>query len=169
MALKAPSKIGASTAHRPFQMALIVSAMSEKLMPRAASRSRRPSTKFDTVVFIFSHVPRMASRKPSLVFHRCTKAATRTAITATTARTGAETPPMAAPSFPKIPVPALAAALILLNAPASFTKPCMATPTLEMTVPMITRSGPMAATTRPMVMMAFFWLSSMPLSLSIKP
>ena len=36
--------------------------------------------------------------KFSLVFHKCTKAATSVAIIATTATTGAEMPPIAAPS-----------------------------------------------------------------------
>ena len=166
--LKAPSNTGARSSQKPFQIFLMVSTMSPKSMPRAESLSRMPSTKFDTASLIRCQVPRIASRNLSFVFHRCTKAATRMAITATTASTGAEMPPRAAPSFPMIPVPALMAVFILPTAPASFTKPCMATPILEMVVPMITRSGAIAATKSAIRMMTFRWLSSMPFSLSTK-
>ena len=91
--------------HSPSHMVFISWAISVKLIPRAASLSRTPSMNLETVPLIFSQVPMIASRNPSLVFQRCTKAATRTAITATMATTGAEIPLMAADSFPAIPVP----------------------------------------------------------------
>ena len=167
--LNAPSNIGARIVHKPSHTVLINAAISEKLIPRAESRSLTPSTNPLTAVLILSHVLMIASRNPSLVFHKCTNAATRTAITATTARTGAETPPRAAPSFPMIPWAPETAVFSFPKAPASFTKPCMAIPIFEIHVPRITRNGPRAATKSPTFRMAFLWLSDMPFSLSTKP
>ena len=136
--------------------------------PRAFSLSTMPWQKAWILLTIPFQMAVMAFRNSSLVSHRCLNAATRTAMTAITASTGAEMPPRAAPSLPKIPVPALTATPSFFTPVASFTKPCIATPTLEMTVPRITSSGPRAAMIRPMVSTALRWLSLMPFSLSTK-
>ena len=108
----------------------------------------------------------MASRKPSLVFHKCRKAAVSDAITATTATTGAEMPPKAAPSLPNSPVPPCTAILSLLKPFASCTKPFIAVPIFDIAVPKITRKGPSAATNRPIFNTICLVPSSMPFSLS---
>ena len=146
MALNAPSKTGARILQKPSQIFLIAEVISSKEMPRAESRSLIPSTKFDTVVLIFFHVPRIASRKLSFVFQRCTKAATRTAITATTASTGADMPPSAAPNLPRSPVPLDTAIFSLPNPFARLTNPFIALPVVDISLPRMIRNGPIAAT-----------------------
>ena len=137
-----------------------------KLKPRAFSRSTIPWQKVLTVSLMVFQVPMMASRNPSLVFHKCRKAATSVPMTATTATTGAEIPPMAAPSFPNSPVPPCTATFSLLKPFASCTNPFIAVPILAIVVPRITRNGPSAATKRPIFKTISRVPSSMPFNLS---
>ena len=153
MVFHTPSNTGASTSQKPFQIAFRVSVISEKLMPRSANRSLIPSMKAEILALIFSQVAMIASRNPSFVFHRCTNAAARAATAAMTAMTGADMPPNAAPSFPNSPEAPDTAVPSFCAPAASLTNPCMAIPTLEITVPMITSNGPTAATTAAMVTM----------------
>ena len=81
-------------------------------------------------------------------------------MTATTAMTGAEIPPSAAPSFPNRPDALLTFEARLATPFARDVKPLSAKPVLEMTVPSINSSGPMAATTAPILTM----VSLVPLS-----
>ncbi len=101
IAWNAPSRTGASREQKPFHTAESTSVISLKLKPSAFSLSTILWQKVLAVSLMVFHVLMMASRNPSLVFHKCRKAATSVPITATTATTGAEMPPIAAPSFPK--------------------------------------------------------------------
>ena len=167
--LNAPSNTGASRLQKPSHTAFSTSVMLLNSKPREFSRSTMPWQKLLTVSLICVHVAMMFSRKPSFVFHRCAKAAASTAITATIASTGALIPPMAAPSFPKIPVPLFTATISFLIPLAALAYAFMLFPTVDITVPRITRKGPRAAITSPMVMMVFRCASSMLFSLSTNP
>ena len=93
-------------------------------------------------------------------------AATSVPITATTAMTGAEMPPRAAPSFPNSPL-ALPTRVESSRMPlASELKPFNAVPAVDMVLPSTISSGPMAAARAATLRMVSLVLSSILLSLS---
>ena len=103
---------------------------------------------------------RMLFLKSSLVFHRFTKAATNTATIAITATTGAEIPPMAAPRVENaVFAPAIIVGTLLIKV--------IRLPTEDMTLPITTNKGPIAAATRATFTIVSFVAGSMALSLSI--
>ena len=108
----------------------------------------------------------MAVRNSSLVFQRCIKAAISVPITATTAMTGAEIPPRAAPSLPNSPVAPPTRVDSNRMPLASELKPFNAVPTVVMVLPSTMSSGPMAATRAATLRMVSLVLSSILLSLS---
>ena len=119
-----------------------------------------PEVSLSNVAFISSHIESMLFLKPSLVFHRCTNAAMSTAITATTATTGADIPPIAAPRVEKA---VLAPAIIVGTLLIKDIKP----PTDDMTFPITTNKGPIAAAARAIFTIVCFVAGSIALSLSI--
>ena len=137
-----------------------------KSKPRALSRwvswSQKPRT-FSTIPF---QMLVMAVRNSSLVFQRCMKAATSVPMTATTAITGAETPPSAAPSLPNSPVAPPTRVESSRMPFASELNPRRAVPTVDMVFPSTMSSGPMAAARAATLRMVSLVLSSMLLSLS---
>lgn len=163
----APVNTGASTLQNPFQIAFSTSVMFWKSKPKALIFSTISWQKPCTVVTIPFQISVMAVRNPSLVFHRFMKAATRTPITATTAMTGAEIPPRAAPSFPKMPLAPEMLVIRSLAPWASFTNPCIEEPVTEMIFPRIKRNGPRAATTRPILTISSLVAGSRAFNLSI--
>ena len=163
-----PSKIGARKLQRPFQRADTTSLKFWKSNPNAFSLSVMPCAKPLNTDLILSQMAIMLFLKSSLVLHKCTKAAANTAITATTATTGAEMPPMAAPTFPMMPDTPPALLIRLVSFSPSLLNACMATPTLDITVPSITRNGPKAATKSPILTMTCLVPSSRLFSQSTK-
>ena len=163
-----PSKTGARKLQSPFQIADTTSLKFWKSNPNAFSLSVMPCAKPLNTDLILSQMAIMLFLKSSLVLHRCTKAATSTARIATTATTGAEIPPIAAPTFPITPdkPPALETRLVILS--PSLLNVCMATPTLDITVPSITRKGPKVATKSPTFTMTCLVPSSRLFSQSTK-
>lgn len=143
--------------------------MSLKSKPRALSRwvswSQKPRT-FSTIPF---QMLVMAVRNSSLVFQRCIKAATSVPMTATTAMTGAEMPPRAAPSLPNSPVTPPTRVESSRMPLASELNPRRAVPTVDMVFPSTISSGPMAAARAATLRMVSLVLSSMLLSLSTNP
>ena len=134
--------------------------MDWKSKPRLFSLSVISWAKAAKVALMPSQMAVMAVRNSSLVLQRVINAATSVPMTATTAMTGAEIPPSAAPSFPNSP-DALPTFEARLATPfAREVKPLSAVPVLEMTVPSISSSGPMAATTAAILTM----VSLVPLS-----
>src|SRR5699024_3742569 len=131
----APVNTGASTLQNPFQMAFSTSVMFWKSKPRALIFSTISWQKPWTVATIPFQISVMAVRNPSLVFHRVIKAAVSVPRTATTAMTGAEMPPRAAPSFPKMPLAPEMLVTRSLAPWASFTNPCMVEPVTEIISP----------------------------------
>ena len=95
----------------------------------------------------------MELRKSSEVFHKCTKAATSVPTTATTATTGAEIPPMAAPSLVKIPEMPPTSVIKVDTALPTVENVVIMPPTDEMTLPMRSRAGPNAAINKPTLIM----------------
>ena len=151
--VKTPSNTGARKLQSPFQMADTTSLKFWKSNPKAFSLSVMPCAKPLNTDLILSQIAIMLFLKSSLVLHRCTKAATSVPITATTATTGAEIPPMAAPTFPMMPDTPPALLIRLVSLSPSLLNACMATPTLDITVPSITRNGPNAAMKSPIFTM----------------
>ena len=88
-------------------------------------------------------------RKSSFVFHRWIKAATRTAITATTAPIGLVSAAKAFFSVP--PRPPTFFMTLAMDA-----KPFIAEPTVEIVLPSTTRSGPIAAARAATFRIVFF-------------
>ena len=149
-------------------MAFRTSVIFLKSKPRALSRSVIPWAKAWNLALIPSQIAMILLRNSSLFFQRFTKAATRTAITATTASTVPDTQPRATFSALKTP-PDFFTALVTFSTPLpSWANPFMAVPTLVTTVPSTTSSGPIAAAKAATFRMVFFWASLMPLSLSTK-
>ena len=163
----APVNTGARREQNPFQMAFSISVMFWKSKPRALTFSTISWQKPWTVDTISFQISVMAARNPSLVFHRVIKAAVSVPMTATTAMTGAEMPPRAAPSFPKTPLAPEMLVIRSLAPWASFTNPCIAEPVTEMIFPRIKRNGPRAATTRPILTISSLVAGSRAFSLSI--
>ena len=147
----APVNTGASTLQNPFQMAFSTSVMFWKSKPRELIFSTISWQKPWTVDTIPFQISVMAVRSPSFVFHKVIKAAVSVPMTATTAITGAEMPPRAAPSFPKMPLAPEMLVTRSLAPWASFTNPCIAEPVTEIIFPRIKRNGPRAATTSPIL------------------
>ena len=100
--------------------------------------------------------------KSSLVFQRCTKAATSTAITATTATTGAEILPIAAP---RVENAVFAPAIIV----GIFETNVIMLPIEEIVLPITIKSGPKAAAINPILIMVCFVAGSRAFSLSTNP
>ena len=164
----APSNTGASTSQNLFHTALMTSVMSLKEKPRAFSRCTMPSEKALNFAFSPSQMAVTLLRNSSLFFHRFTKAATRTAMTATTASTVPDTPPRATFSALNTP-PLFFTKLVTFRMPLpNLAKPFIAVPTFVTTVPSTTSSGPMAAARAATFRMVFFCASLMPFSLSTK-
>ena len=93
-----------------------------------------------------SHIEIILFLKSSFVSHKCLKAATRTAITATAIRIGAEIPPIAVPTFEKIPDSFVIIPGKPLMKPCNFLKFTIALPTAPISVPITINSGPIEAT-----------------------
>lgn len=141
-----PSNTGARKLHNAFQMADTTSLKFWKSKPNALSLSVMPFANPLKISLMRFQIAIILSRNSSFVFHRWIKAATNVPIIATTATTGAEMPPIAAPTFPITPdsPPALEIRLVIFK--PNLLNACMATPTFDMTVPRITSTGPSAAT-----------------------
>ncbi len=108
---KAPSNMGARRLQNSVHIFFIPSTTSPKplkLIPSADSLSFMQSAKSVKVFFMLFHMAVTFSLNSSFVFQRVTKAATSVPITATTATTGADIPPIAVTSLPMVPVPVLA-------------------------------------------------------------
>ena len=100
--------------------------------------------------------------KFSLVFHKCTKAATSVAIIATTATTGAEIPPIAAPSVENaVLAPAIIVGIFEMNV--------IMLPIEEIVLPTTIKRGPKAAAINPILIMVCFVAGSRAFSLSTNP
>ena len=100
--------------------------------------------------------------KSSLVFQRCTKAATSTAITATTATTGAEILPIAAPRVENaVFAPAIVVGIFEMNV--------IMFPIEEIVLPITISNGPKAAAINPILRMVCFVAESRAFSLSTNP
>ena len=149
-------------------MVFSTSVMSLKSKPRPLMRwiswSQKPFT-LETMSF---QMPVMAVRNSSFVFQRFINAATSVPMTATTATTGPDKPPSAAPSFPNTPL-ALPTWVMSNRVPfARELKPRSAVPTVEIVLPRTISSGPMEAASSAILMIVSLVLSSMLLSLSTK-
>ena len=137
-----------------------------KSKPSAFSRSVIPWAKAWNFALIPSQIAITLFRNSSLFFHRFTKAATRTAITATTAMTVPDTPPRATFSALNTP-PAFFTAEPTFRMPLpSLAKAFMPVPTVDIVFPSTTSSGPMAAASAATFRMVSFWASDMLFSLS---
>ena len=140
--------------------------MSLKSKPRALSRWVSWSQKLRTFSTMPFQMLVIAVRNSSLVFQRCMNAATSVPMTATTAMTGAEMPPSAAPSLPNSPL-ALPTRVDSSRMPlASELNLRRAVPTVDMVLPSTMSSGPMAAARAATLRMVSLVLSSILLSLS---
>ena len=105
---------------------------------------------------------RMLFLKSSLVFHRFTNAAISTAIIATTATTGAEIPPIAAPSVENaVLAPAIIVGIFEMNV--------IILPIEEIVLPTTIKSGPKAAAINPILRMVCLVAGSRAFSLSTNP
>ena len=113
-------------------------------------------------------------RKPSHLFHSSTNAAISPPIATTTTPMGFATksPHMAERMGIRVllisgtTVPVISGTTVPPTKPTRLPTPVVMVPTAVITLPIITRAGPIAATIRPMVTMACFWPSSIPSSFS---
>ena len=144
---------------KPSQTAFSTSVIFLKSKPRAFRRSVIPWANAWNFAFRPSQIAVTLLRKSSLVFQRCTKAATRTAITATTAPIGLVSAAKAFLSTPPNPP-------TFFITFATEAKPFMAEPTVDTVLPSTTRSGPIAAARAATFRMVFFCASLMLFSLS---
>ena len=131
-------------------------------------RSVMPDAKFEKASLMLFHVPIMESLKPSEVFHRCTKAATSVPMMATTATTGAEMPPMAAPILLMRPDMPPILTMKPVTAFPTLEKVVISDPIDEVSLPITISAGPKAAIKSPILMMVLRVPSSMPFNLSTK-
>ena len=145
MIWNAPSNTGARRSQKPSHMALRVSMTSPQSIPRALSRSVIPCAKAANFSLISSQIAVIFSRNSSFVCQRCTKAATSAAIIAITIPIGDVSAPIAFPRTPVMPPAACIFPARFMIPTPSFEKPCIATPTVLIVLPMISSSGPMAA------------------------
>ena len=98
---------GSRKLQKPTHAAFITSVISLKLNPSLFTASVIFPNALSRCFFIPSHTPFIFSRKSSFVFQRVTNAATKMPMTAMTASTGADIPPMAETSPAIGPCPAL--------------------------------------------------------------
>ena len=164
----APSITGASRLQNPFHIVLMACVTDWNVIPMAASLSDMPATNSWKDVFICVQIWITAFRKSSLFLHSVMITAASPAMAATAIPTG---PVMTV----KAELSAVCADVSMPEAPPALTYHSTTFPIAFDTCPLkvivfprATRSGPAAATNRPILMMFCFVPSSMLFSLSTK-
>ena len=132
--------MGASRLHSPSHAAFSTSVKLSKSNPRAFSRSVMPCVNPVKVLLICSQMAMILLLNSSLVFQRCTKAATKAATAAIMASSGPSDTPNAPVIAPMPPCTVEKRAGSLDTAEKTV-------PTLEMVFPSTTSIGPRAAAT----------------------